>query len=250
MPSEAGYLDLDTGNFVEAHPPGDLFFPMGESDPRARAGLDMVAVAVEPERWDATPDEILREVNEAIPQKQVRIGGSESKIITTEPKPKRAWFFTTREGATGALQITPHSKKSGAVDIRYKLVRARREFGPVSTLLLPSAAGSKRFFNLTDGKSYSEIPAKDQVAYLDHDPKDGWRLIIEGIYNYHTEPEKGTKLWESMSAEEIAQPAGLAAAPFERKGFYRVRSQDLPSVVLIPQWGLLRIAELIGRRRW
>src|SRR5678815_4212617 len=40
MPLEAGYLDLDTGSFVEAHPPGDLGFPMAESDVRARAGLD------------------------------------------------------------------------------------------------------------------------------------------------------------------------------------------------------------------
>jgi hypothetical protein len=37
------YLDLNTGEFVQAYPPGDLFWSNTESDVQARAGMNLVA---------------------------------------------------------------------------------------------------------------------------------------------------------------------------------------------------------------
>ena len=212
---------------------------LGDTSGKSFVGFETIVVPAE------QPFDLL--TAEGIAAEKRLAGPAETQVNITVQELPAAYLFKTREGGRGVLEVVRFSTNLESMDFRYKLVRARREFEPVTTLILPSAAGSRRFLNLTDGKSYSEIPAKDPVAYLENDPKDGWRLIIEGIYNYHAETEKGAKLWESLSAEEIAQPAGLAAAPFERKGFYRVRSQDLPSVVLIPQWGLLRIAEFDDR---
>jgi hypothetical protein len=120
--SDSRYLDLDTGEFVLAHPPGDLFWALGESDLQARAGMNMVAVLGSAEEWETvTAQEVLTNVRNASPKRQVRIGGSESKL---ESGSKRTWFFKTSEGAAGILQILRHSERPGSVNIRWKLVRA------------------------------------------------------------------------------------------------------------------------------
>ena len=133
------YLDLDTGEFVEAHPPGDLFWANTESDLRVRAGMNMVAIAVPNAQWSASAAEIRERLRNEAPQTQVRMGGSES---TLEPGPKRTWFFKTSEGGAGVLRIVPHNQvilvqdragtlqtlprndSPGSVTIRWRLVQS------------------------------------------------------------------------------------------------------------------------------
>lgn len=136
------YLDLDTGEFVQVHPPGDLFWSNTESDLQARAGVNMVALAVTEAKWSASAMEILERLSKEMLQKQVRIGGSESKL---EPGPKRTWFFKTSEGSAGVLQILPKNEviliqdragelqtlprndRPGSVLIRWRLVQTPSE---------------------------------------------------------------------------------------------------------------------------
>jgi RNA polymerase sigma factor (sigma-70 family) len=133
------YLDLDSGEFVATHPPGDLFWANVESDLQARAGMNMAVISVANAKWQtASAEEVSERLNGASPQKQVRIGGSESKL---EPGSKRTWFFKTSEGSIGVLQILPHNElllfqdragelqtlprhqRPGSVVIRWKLVQ-------------------------------------------------------------------------------------------------------------------------------
>lgn len=238
------YLDLETGTFVAAHPPGDLFYWEAENDLQARAGLNLVALPAEPEKWEtADPQEVLQRVDAATPQKQVRLGGGESKLF---PEPRQTWFFKTAEGSAGILQITPHPKRPGSVHIRYKLVRPRREFTPLTTVIL-SSTGPNRWLNLEDGRTLSAALTNSPVAWLKRDPKENWALMIENIYNYHSEREEGKRLWNTVSAEDLSEPPGLAAVPFERTGFYALKPEQLPVTVLIPQWGLLQVAEIDER---
>jgi hypothetical protein len=53
------------------------------------------------------------------------------------------------------------------------------------------------------------------------------------------------KFWESLSVEEISQPAGLAGLPFERTGVHQVRQDRPPMTMLIPQYGILQIREML-----
>jgi hypothetical protein len=133
------FLDLDTGQFVQRHPSGDLFWSAAESDLQARAGTNMAAVAVTEAQWSANAVEILEGLSKEVPQEQVRIGGSESKL---EPGSKRTWFFRTSEGSAGVLQILPKNEvivvrdragdlgapsrndRPGSVLIRWRLVQS------------------------------------------------------------------------------------------------------------------------------
>jgi hypothetical protein len=122
-PEDARYLDLDTGQFVAAHPPGDLFHWSAESSLQARAGANMVAIPVQDLKWEtADPGELIELVSKAAPQHQVRLGGGKSAILD-DPTPGRTWLFKTSEGNTGILQISENSQRSGSVVIRFKLVR-------------------------------------------------------------------------------------------------------------------------------
>jgi hypothetical protein len=121
--SDKRFLDLDTGEFAAAHPPGDLFWPLGESDLQARAGMNMSAVAVTPEKWaTASANEVLERLRTEPAQKQVRIGGSASKL---EPVSKQTWFFRTSEGGVGVLQMLPHNARTDSVMVRWKLALPR-----------------------------------------------------------------------------------------------------------------------------
>ena len=121
--SDKRFLDLDTGGFVAAHPPGDLFWAASESDLQARTGMNMSAVAVTPEKWaTASASEVLERLRTEPVQKQVRIGGSASKL---EPVSKQTWFFRTSEGGAGVLQILPHNARTDSVMVRWKLALPR-----------------------------------------------------------------------------------------------------------------------------
>jgi beta-lactamase regulating signal transducer with metallopeptidase domain len=117
--------------------------------------------------------------------------------------------------------------------------QSRWKFELIS-LILPSAA-EKRFVSLDDLQMYSEMPSNAPTAWVDGDPRKGWQLIVQNAHNYPTERGDGIKLWQTKSAEDIAQPAGLAGVPFERTGHYQLRKEDMPITILIPQWGMLRI---------
>ncbi len=130
--AKTGYLDLDTGQYVD---PGDkwIAYSMGsapagadlktsvfESDLLARMGVSMAVVPVATNRWDATPDEIRRELAGVQRQPQVRLGGSDAS---------RMYFFQTSEGSQGILQLEsapiqlePTGEGYGPVRIRYRLV--------------------------------------------------------------------------------------------------------------------------------
>jgi hypothetical protein len=118
-------------------------------------------------------------------------------------------------------------------------------FEPIRTMILPSASGSARFLDLSEGKAQKAIRSDRPVAYLRHD-EDGWQLMVENIYNYPTSRDDGVHRWATTSAAQIAEPAGLAAVPFERTGFYALRRSDLPITVLIPQWDCCKWPRLIG----
>ena len=243
--SDARYLDLDRGLFVETHPPGDLFWAMGESDLRVRAGLNMSAVAVPAEKWEmARAEEVLEAVSKATPQKQVRLGGSESSLNGSS---RGTWFFKTFEGGSGVLQIVPHDKRPGSVLVRHKLVRRARLFE--YALIILSSAGPNRHLSLDTGRTLAAAPENAPTVYLSDDPKAGWVVRVENGYNYHTTREEGTKLWNSMTAEAIAEPAGLAAAPPELNGWYPLRPGTFPITILIPQYGLVRVTGFDDRTK-
>jgi hypothetical protein len=124
-------------------------------------------------------------------------------------------------------------------------LHAQKQFAPTVTLVL-QAEGKAKYFHLESRKSLAVAATNEPVAYVKRDTR-GWQLIIENIYNYSTEPKEGQRLWTEMSADEIAKPAGLAAVPFERKGFYSLDAKKLPAVILIPQWGLLQISSFDER---
>jgi hypothetical protein len=145
------------------------------------------------------------------------------------------------------LQVLPHDTKLDSVLVRYKLVRPRKEFA--HSIIILSLQGGSRFLNLDTGQASPATPEKSPKAYLEHDSNSGWALRVEDAYNYHTDREKGLQLWQTMTAEQIAEPAGLAAAPPELKGFYALRQNDLPVTILIPQYGLLRVSGIDERTR-
>jgi RNA polymerase sigma factor (sigma-70 family) len=148
------YLDLDTGEFVQAHPPGDLFWSAVESVLQARAGANMTAIAVTAAQWSATAAEVVEALSKETPREQVRIGGSESKL---EPGSKRMWFFRTSERSAGVLEIRPKNEitlvrdragqlqalprtdSPGSVFIRWRLVQSPRRSNPAVT---PAASAS------------------------------------------------------------------------------------------------------------
>ena len=107
-------------------------------------------------------------------------------------------------------------------------------------LILPSMQ-EKRFLSLDDLQLSSEMPSNAPTAWLDRDPQKGWQLVVQNAHNYPTERDDGIKLWQTRSAEDAAQPAGLAGVPFERTGYYQLRKEDMPITILIPQWGMLQI---------
>jgi hypothetical protein len=72
-------------------------------------------------------------------------------------------------------------------------------------------------------------------------------LVVENAHNYPTPREEGIKTWETRSAEDMAEPAGLAGLPFERMGVYELESERLPITILIPSYGLLQVAGVDAR---
>src|SRR5688572_8449610 len=128
-PEDSRYLDLDTAELVDGLPRGDLFWAFDENDPKTRLGKDMVALAVEAERWNASAAEVLGAVSNTTAQAEVRFNTDLTGV----------WFFKTREGATGVLRMLPHEKKPGAVIVRFKRIRPRRKFEPAATVVLSPA---------------------------------------------------------------------------------------------------------------
>lgn len=221
----------------------DLYFK-AEVEGSGIGGVGLSLVGVDDDQWEnGTPGILRQELRNGHPGlRTVESLGMRYYLLPRQPNIPSTFAFQTSGGGTGLLQLTGLAEKPRGVKIRYKLVRTRREFAPLQQTALASIAFGKRFLSLDDGELHATAPVDELIAYLERDGKGRWSLIVEGLHNYHTERETGLKFWETMSPDEISQPAGLAALPFERKRFYPLGSRDLPSVVLIPQWGLLRIA--------
>jgi hypothetical protein len=228
--TDSRYLDLDTGEFVQIAPPGDLFHSVIESDLRVRAGLNLAAISVPPSRWEAAAAEVARELGGVPQQKEIRLGGESD----------RTWFFKTGRERMGILQISPVERRPGSVLVRFKHVRPRRQFAPVQLMLLRWET-EPRFLDLDTGRIGTALPTNSPAAYLEKSERWGWQLVVEPFHNYHTEKLRARALWESVDAEPIGEPPGLAALPMERKGIYDLRAEALPSTILIPGWGLLYV---------
>jgi hypothetical protein len=126
---KTAYLDLDTGRHVD---PGDQFPQLGadatpaevdlkvslyESDTRARVGMNLALLQVGADDWNVPPDELRKVMEHTSPQKQVRLAANDEAQF---------YYFKTREGTTGVLQLQPVLDSHGLVRIRYKLVPPER----------------------------------------------------------------------------------------------------------------------------
>jgi len=206
----------------------DLF---GDSSGKSFSGFEMVVVPSEQPFDLATAEQV----------------AADNRLSTRPPvqtdivvgKLPAVYLFKTREGGRGVLEVTRFAENLESMEIRYKVLPTRYAF--VRNLVLLSAAGESRFFSLKDLKSYPAIPGNDPVVYVEKLPDVGLCVVVENAHNYPTEGEQGRKIWASMSAEDIAQPAGLAGIHFERKGVYPLWEHQLPMVVIIPEHGLLQI---------
>lgn len=234
--TDTRFLDLDSGTFVEevqldglkATPSekGDLYCNIFESDSRVRYAHNL-ALAPVPQGAKAEelkPADIMRMVSGRTAESGKRL-------------PPGEWAFRTAQGGVGLLKLTP---EAGTVLVQYKLVKLPLKFAPVTRFVL-GGARAKEYLDLETGKVYGHKPEPGPVAYLEHEKKMGWVVVIEGAHNYKTEKERGEKLWTSTPAEEVAEPAGLGALPFERTGFYPATSAALPCVIWVPGWGLIRL---------
>ena len=143
-----------------------------------------------------------------------------------------------------ADESNPTEGKSTAttsVPTNSAIAKQRRWTFELITVIL-SATTNRPFLSLEDLNTYSEMPSDAPTACLEQERDGRWQLVIRNAHNYQTQRERGIKLWETRSAGEAAEPAGLAGLPFERTGFYKLRKEDIPITVLLPQWGLLQVS--------
>ena len=155
---DESFLDLDTGLYGMHLPGRDVVDSLAESDGRVRTGLDMVAIAVDASRWNSSPQEVLREVGKGKRQARVRLGGKVSR---------RTFFFETREGSAGVLQITP-TAVGGHVMVRYRLIQTD---GPAKAKAIPDAPAANTKAPAFDPVIERRITANIRWAtsYLDID---------------------------------------------------------------------------------
>jgi serine/threonine protein kinase len=160
-------------------------------------------------------------------------------LITVQELPA-SYLFKTREGSRGVLEVIRFGIDLESMDIRYKVLPPRHHF--VRHLIILSPEGGGRYLSLEDARTYAAMPTNVPVAYPENRSDRGWSVVVENTHNYPTERERGDQLWNTMSAEDISEPAGLGGLPFERTGIYELRKSHLPMTVLVPGYGLLRIA--------
>lgn len=235
------FIDLDNGKVVNWEfglpsaaqcPWGDIGYSQLESHSLARVGFDLVTIKGSPGDWDRSPDEILDRLKEGTPGKEVRLGGHDLP---------QTWLFKTRDGTAGVLHlcVSPRAGQENTLLARFKQIRPRLQFAPVATNKL-TLDPAKPYFLLDDGTRSATMPANTPFVYLEK-VFGHWSLVLEPLHNYHTERERGITFWNTINADEISKPAGLAGLPMERKGFYELNPDHLPITVLIPTWGLLQI---------
>lgn len=207
---------------------------MGDTSGKSFSGVDMLIVPTG-EAFDQITVEALATDKRLDPPVQTQVN------VTVQNVPQ-SFLVKTREGRRGVLEVTDFTRGLEKMRFRYKLLRPRREFNQ-RRLILP-ADTERRFVSLDDAQVMSSRPAESPVAYLEVRPDGSRWLIVDGAHNYSTEPVRGAGLWKSLSAEEVAEPAGLAGLPFERQGFYELAPQKLPVTILVPQYGMLQVSEV------
>jgi serine/threonine protein kinase len=109
----ATFLDFDTGTFTKEFMPGDFIC---WDDSSLRFGWELASVAMSSIRWDATPSEVVQEIGNTPTRREEHILGAASALPET-------WFFATREGSRGILQIAGTTENPRSVTLRYKLVQ-------------------------------------------------------------------------------------------------------------------------------
>jgi len=120
------YLDLDTGQYLgpayhfpfgaDSTPAGvDLRTSIHENDTHARLAINMALKPVATNRWDATPDEVRKELAMTRREAEVRLVASEVPQV---------FFFRTSEGGQGILEFELALGVDGIrrVHIRYRLL--------------------------------------------------------------------------------------------------------------------------------
>ena len=108
------YLDLKSDAIVSQAPPGGIAL-VGKTWRDARQGVGLTAVYVRPERWDATPGEVLGQLAQATPQPDT--------TLYSLPAPQ-TYFFRTSDGTAGTLQLLAvPGTENDHVRIRYKLLQ-------------------------------------------------------------------------------------------------------------------------------
>jgi len=101
---------------MNATPAGvDLKASGFESDTRARLGINLALLPVATNRWDATPNEIRKELAMVPRQAEVRLVAGDAPQL---------YFFRTSEGGTGILEIVLEPAQPDKVRIRYTLLEA------------------------------------------------------------------------------------------------------------------------------
>jgi len=176
-------IDLDTGRLVT--PPefaseqvrmkwveqngGDVFAVIVERGVRELACLDMVVVATDPLNWaSASPHNVRMALN------GLRPGSFPQTWMDARGGFPATFFFKTREGGRGILQMVGFTHDPRGVNIRYKMVERAAEgldeepadyadmlaFFPDKTLRMPTEAERKAL-----GKLWPQIPPEQNAAF-------------------------------------------------------------------------------------
>jgi len=124
--SEQSAIDFDTGTL---HSSGDSETPEGFDNWLKTMGIDavsmytgvyglcgfeMIVVPVEKEMWNTSPEQVIKFISGGEPGTPANISGKGELPAT--------YFFKTREGGIGVLQITGFNENPKGVKIRYKMV--------------------------------------------------------------------------------------------------------------------------------
>lgn len=228
-PRNVTFLDLETGGFEKSQPPGDIYLTRSESDSRVHPVTELQLVAVPVEKWEsATPAEVFRNAATARAGAEERLGSS-----TEAP---RVWIFKTGDGNAGILRLEPRKNRPGSVIVQSKLVRPRREFRMFTTVLPRGESGGELDLNRAIRIERGSTEGAG-ASVANHEGK--WYLRVKGTHSYLGQMEH----WRSLTAEEVAEPAGLAGAPPERDTFYELSTEKLPVIILVPGYGILKVQE-------
>lgn len=131
-------------------------------------GLDMKVSTVPAVTWDTEPDTLaLDQFKNVQPQ--------ETAVMDAETNPSKTWFFQTREGSMGILQITGFTENPRGVKIRYKLAQNGNEPKRVAMLAV------QNWLALADAGAYSQTWDTAAASFRADGQKDAWVKLLEKV---------------------------------------------------------------------